>query len=142
MKCCSICKTEKPESEFNKNKYRSDGLQTICRSCSQKRSKKYYKENKEKHKSVIFKRNKSIIKRNTEYVNKIKLNGCVYCEEKEPCCIDFHHIKGKKYPISRLVKQGYSIETIDKEIEKCILVCSNCHRKIHHYGIEAFLVMQ
>lgn len=26
----------------------------------------------------------------------------------------------------------YLIERIEKEIKKCIVVCSNCHRKIHY----------
>jgi len=46
--------------------------------------------------------------------------------------LDFHHIKGKDFTISEKVREGCSLDTIKKEIEKCILVCANCHREIHY----------
>lgn len=43
--------------------------------------------------------------------------------------MDFDHVRGiKKYNIAHMVKLAYSIEAIKKELEKCELVCSNCHR--------------
>ena len=58
---------------------------------------------------------------------------CFYCNENTPCCLDFHHLdKSKKeYSIALAIRAGWSIKRIKTEIEKCIVVCSNCHRKIH-----------
>lgn len=68
--------------------------------------------------------------KNKQLVSSLK-KPCVVCGEDDPVCIDFHHRnpKDKKYAISCM----YSLneEKIRKEIEKCVCVCSNCHRKIH-----------
>ena len=63
---------------------------------------------------------------------KIK-HGCYICGESEPVCLDFHH----KNPNEKRIEVAlgiyrHSIETLQKEIDKCILLCSNCHRKVHH----------
>lgn len=44
---------------------------------------------------------------------------------------DFHHINPdeKEYTISNYM--GYSLERLKKEVEKCILLCANCHRRVH-----------
>jgi len=43
-KHCSNCNKTKPISEFNKNKYKSDGLQGWCRKCQRSHYKNYYNE--------------------------------------------------------------------------------------------------
>jgi predicted HNH restriction endonuclease len=44
--------------------------------------------------------------------------------------LDFHHLRDKSFSIS---KEGYtrSWEKIKAELQKCILVCKNCHAEIH-----------
>ena len=43
--------------------------------------------------------------------------------------MDFDHLSDDKVDaVSRLINQGCSWETLLKEIEKCDLICSNCHR--------------
>lgn len=46
------------------------------------------------------------------------------------CVYDFHHIGEKDENPSRLIANG-NIEKIAKEMEKCILLCANCHRVEH-----------
>ena len=58
--------------------------------------------------------------------------GCCRCGENHAATIDFHHNSGdKEKTISKMVADGYSIERICEELEKCEIVCANCHRKIH-----------
>lgn len=56
---------------------------------------------------------------------KCGYNKCIYA-------LEFHHLNplDKDFSISA---KGYtrSWENVKKEIDKCILVCSNCHREIH-----------
>jgi len=55
------------------------------------------------------------------------------CGENNYACLDFHHNSGNKEKnISRMVNGSSSLQTIQNEMEKCIVVCSNCHRKIHN----------
>ena len=97
--------------------------------------KKYMKEvwypaNKSKHQKMVHRRRQAI----SEYVVEIKNElGCSRCSETEPCCLDFHHIYDNKLiDISKLSRMGWSWKRIDEEIAKCIILCSNCHRKEHH----------
>jgi dsDNA-binding SOS-regulon protein len=60
--------------------------------------------------------------------------SCVRCNEKHPACLDFHHLNGreKDASVSNMISQGFSMETIIKEIGKCIVLCRNCHAKEHY----------
>lgn len=60
--------------------------------------------------------------------------GCKFCPENDPRCLDFHHKdpKSKVKGISTPWMLGGKRERLMKEIKKCILICSNCHRKLTH----------
>jgi transposase-like protein len=69
----------------------------------------------------------------TTWSKKIKainlLGGkCYQCDEDRPWVLDFHHNDSnqKEFEISRIKDYRWSI--IEKEIQKCILLCRNCHR--------------
>ncbi len=97
-------------------------------------SKKFYEENKDKIKSNVKKRNAAQNIRNRAYIKKIKMaSGCIDCGESNYVVLDFDHVKGNKIKnISAMVHQSYSIKTIQKEIDKCEVRCSNCHRVATH----------
>ena len=57
-----------------------------------------------------------------------KASGCVDCGESNPIVLDFDHIRDKKYNISRMIHDGFSWKAIVKEMQKCEVVCANCHR--------------
>jgi hypothetical protein len=70
-----------------------------------------------------------------EYVNGIKKAGkCVKCGESDIACLDFHHVSGKNDNVSDMVRRAVPLRVLKAEIDNCILVCANCHRKIHFYG--------
>jgi hypothetical protein len=55
-------------------------------------------------------------------------------------CIDvleFHHLDPKQKDFG-IANKGYtrSWEKIKKELDKCVMVCANCHREIHAGLIE------
>ena len=54
------------------------------------------------------------------------------CGEDRWYVLDFHHIGDKDFNISQKVQEGCSLDTIKKEIEKCIVLCANCHREVHY----------
>jgi hypothetical protein len=57
---------------------------------------------------------------------------CDRCRESHPGCLDFHHVDEKTMDISRMVNHGFSQESIRAEMETCVVICANCHRKEHH----------
>ena len=61
---------------------------------------------------------------------KSKLS-CSKCGENHPATIDFHHKGKKENQVAQMVHWGYSIDNILKEINKCEVLCANCHRKEH-----------
>ena len=129
-KKCYTCKEIKGKSEFNKNKSRKDGLNSICRSCSQKHSRKYYAENCEYHKIKIKKRKRNQIRKNRKFVFEYLLkNPCVDCGEFDPRVLEFDHTRDKKENVSRLTGGGHCIPTIQEEIDKCEVRCANCHSR-------------
>jgi len=69
-----------------------------------------------------------------ELLHKIKSDiGCKNCGEKDPICLDFHHTgESKKFRISQASAKSMSNEKIKSEIEKCIILCANCHLKEHN----------
>jgi hypothetical protein len=130
LKRCSLCRSDKSITEFNKNKHRKDGLQNVCRKCNRNRSRKYYSDNKEKHKKIVYQIKSSIISRNQIYVWEWLLkNPCVDCGETDIVALEFDHLKDKDKCISKSVANGFSIKRLRKEMDKCEVVCSNCHRK-------------
>lgn len=59
--------------------------------------------------------------------------ACSKCGENHFSCLEFHHQnpKIKDKPVSATISDGWSKERILREIEKCIVLCANCHRKMH-----------
>jgi len=57
------------------------------------------------------------------------LEGCKDCGYKEsPYALQFDHIEdNKKASVSNLIRSDYAWETIKKEMDKCEVVCANCH---------------
>jgi hypothetical protein len=58
---------------------------------------------------------------------------CITCGENDSVCLDFHHknSKEKESSIANMVSEGYSMASIIEEINKCIVLCRNCHAKAH-----------
>lgn len=65
------------------------------------------------------------------FVFKCKASiGCQECPESNPHCLDFHHYEDKERCVSEAVSRGWAIVRLLKEMEKCFVLCANCHRKI------------
>lgn len=132
MKICGTCKEPKFEEDFNKNKSKSDGLNSVCRECSNKRSKKYYSENNEHHKRVVREKNvKNLLINRQKIFDYYKEHPCIDCGETDPIVLEFDHRDDvdKSNNISTLVGSGFGWKRIVEEIEKCDVRCANCHRR-------------
>lgn len=58
--------------------------------------------------------------------------SCIVCGETEKCCLDFHHTRDKDFKIGDGSNVGSKTEqAFMEEIQKCIILCANCHRKLH-----------
>ena len=52
------------------------------------------------------------------------------CGESDLRVLEFHHEGNKEAEVSRLMGRGASLDALKGEIEKCVVLCANCHRKI------------
>ena len=129
-KKCPKCKETKDISLYSKNKNTKDRLQRICKSCTAKQSKKSYLKSPEKYKNRVNKQ----IKKCSDYVDSYKqLHSCKKCGEDRWWVLDFHHAESntKDWNIGELKHTG-KFTQIKKEIEKCVLLCKNCHYDFHY----------
>ena len=60
-------------------------------------------------------------------------NGCIRCGETDPRVLDFHHRdpSQKVMGVSRMVYVAVTEEMLLEEIQKCDVLCANCHRIVH-----------
>lgn len=64
-------------------------------------------------------------------VTKFKEAGCLLCQEKDPCCLDAHHIDETQKNFNISMGQDKTAQEMEEELKKCVCVCANCHRKLH-----------
>lgn len=78
----------------------------------------------------VSKRRKKIKELAIEYKGS-KCQNCGYNKCKD--ALEFHHIDPLEKDFA-IGSKGYtrSWDRVKKELDKCILVCANCHREIHH----------
>lgn len=132
MKKCAKCKADKNESEFSFKNKKKNILHSYCKECKRELDNISYSENKNNRKEKIRKRANDSLINLRQYLNDLKKNkSCIKCGENRWWVLDFHHVNDKEYQISQLVKHG-SLELLKKEVNKCVVLCANCHRDLHH----------
>jgi len=128
-KRCSCCRLDKPKSEFNKS---GSGLQSYCKVCNKERMRQYYQENRQEHIASAISRKLATVEANSRLYQEIKSRSkCSLCPEADPACLDFHHVQDKDKQIADGIRCGWKWSRVVKEMEKCVILCANCHRKLH-----------
>lgn len=94
----------------------------------------YAREHYEKNRDAYIQRAKdhrSVMHgRSREFIYEYLLaHPCVDCGEADPVCLEFDHLRDKEHNISDMMRRGYGVDAIRDEIEKCEVVCANCHRR-------------
>jgi hypothetical protein len=127
MKTCIECKIEQEDECFSLRANRTDRRLT-CKSCTNNVQRLFRQKN---NKQILVKLKEKRIKVK-EYIHKIKQEkGCIICKETEPVCLDFHHLDPNEKEFDLGNGNQSSIKKIDNEIVKCVVLCANCHRKLH-----------
>ena len=131
-KFCSSCGQIKNIDNFYKSSASKSGYQAWCKSCLINTNKYRYKHNPNIKKKT-FEDSFHSGQKMQHICNEIKKKyGCSFCDEREPCVLDFHHVdpNTKEMSVSALASNK-SKERLVNEINRCAVVCSNCHRKLH-----------
>ena len=101
----------------------------------QKWNKEFYRKNRKSEIARVAKRKQGL--RDWLDEHKLKL-ACEVCGENHPACLDFHHrdSKQKDFSVGNIKGHGWGRERVLQEINKCMVVCANCHRKIHSKAVK------
>ena len=127
-KFCSSCQKNKDVKEFSNNSYKPDGLNYYCKICHSLYRKKHYTKNKQKYIAKARKFKQEQIKKFETFKATLK---CKLCPETESACLDFHHLDPKFKERNLSVLRSSSFDKAIEEVKKCVVLCSNCHRKLH-----------
>ena len=130
-KCCSQCKQEKDLSEYRRDRSTKSGYTGYCKVCARRMQKSTYMST---YGDKVKVQNKANRQRNADKIKEYKsTHPCVKCGETDVACLEFHHSDptAKEFTIGNSLQRSWP--KLIAEIEKCIVVCSNCHKK-HHAG--------
>lgn len=158
MPICRKCKTEFPNhmvidgkkrnlknrkyciecSPFgSKNRRKLEEVQTPkCIKCGDENPGNFYTRRGDRYYSYC-KKCTTVVTSERQRKNKkdaVEYKGgrcCICGYDKCDASLDFHHLDpdAKEYTISHF--HGRVIESLKEELDKCILVCRNCHGEIH-----------
>ena len=118
---------------------KTGGVCIICDSSLSGRQRMFcsYKCKMKHHQKTI---NSNLIKKRRDMkIKLIKIKGgeCIKCGySKCVAALHFHHRdpKLKSFGLGCNNILNYSFETVIEEINKCDLLCANCHAEIHSYS--------
>ena len=135
---CSKCNTPKPIEDFRLRNRLTRRRQSYCNDCEKKMGADWYERNKEYQKANAGKHRDEYRQRAREYgwdylsthpcVGPDQ-TGCPY-HETDPHVLEFHHVGNKTNEVSHLIARGAALEVLQAEIRECIVLCSNCHRRL------------
>lgn len=111
---CTSCKNLQDKENFFKHSQTKSGLRlNRCKKCDTE----YHRNRRQRRKKELL-----------EY----KGGKCQICSyDKYWGALEFHHTDPSKKDFEIGDGCRKSLEKLKAEIDKCILVCSNCHKEIH-----------
>ena len=128
IKICSACLLQKGKDEFNR---KGDKLQSKCKECQRAYHRLYYQRNKARFIAKNRRNKNRQRKRLRTILLGVKQRPCQDCGETfHPWVMELDHRDGtiKRAAVANLVSKGCTDARLLEEIEKCDVVCANCHR--------------
>ena len=134
IKKCYRCQQEKEETLFKRNyKKRKDPTEirytNLCSVCDQevfkvwRKGPKQAEYNKKYRERRLERKKRAII---------YKGSKCEHCSlEVHPAAFDFHHLDKTQKDTDPGLMMSCSDEVLFLELDKCVLLCANCHRVEH-----------
>ena len=128
MKICSSCSLAKGLDEFNR---KGRALQSKCKSCQRAYHRLYYQRNKPRFIAKNRRNKNRQRKRLRGLLLEVKRRPCQDCGGAfHPWVMELDHREGtvKEAAVANLVSKGCMDARLLEEIDKCDVVCANCHR--------------
>ena len=115
-KICTKCGKELPITQFNWRDKAKGTRRSECKYCHSAYMKQKYQQKK-------------------QIVQDLKSQyTCAKCGDSRGYVLDFHHIDPdkKEQTVARMTSNNYQLNKVYNEIQKCIVLCANCHREFHY----------
>ncbi len=130
-KQCPECCKFKCFDAFNKADSKTGKLNSTCKTCQSKYHKKLAKRKKKddpKYRKTLESLAGLRLERKTKAI-RYKGGFCIGCKVKECAAVmEFHHVMAKDHHFNWQNNFKRNL----REVDKCVLLCCSCHRKVHH----------
>lgn len=114
FKVCNLCKKSLEVNSDNFYILKNHSFHSYCKKCNN---------------ALTIKRQQNLKQEAVNY----KGGKCQHCGyDKYIGALDFHHTNPSEKDFSFSSYKNYILESIKKELDKCVLLCSNCHREEHY----------
>jgi hypothetical protein len=126
---CSRCRELKPRSAFTLRGSSGGRPDTYCRPCRSEYGKEHYAANRALYIEKARARKRDQLRTRVEFlIEYFASHPCADCGEGDPVVLEFDHLSDKEFNVSYGIN-NMSWCSVLAEMEKCEVVCANCHRR-------------
>lgn len=128
IKACTKCGRELPLEEFAFKNKEKGTRHSWCKGCKNEYTVHHYNRNLDKYLAKAHNHKDKI----RGFIRTLKeQNPCMDCKQYFPYYVmDFDHKGDKQFNVSRMF--NLALNRVIAEIDKCDIVCANCHRVRTH----------
>jgi hypothetical protein len=128
LRRCGRCRQEKSVDDFAW-RYIERGLRdNYCRPCRSAYKKEHYSKHRDRYISNARDRRTRVKDERVRFlVDYLREHPCVDCGEEDVVVLEFDHLRDKSFGVSSGLLRNWG--EVLAEIEKCEVVCANCHRR-------------
>jgi hypothetical protein len=131
LRKCGRCGELKLLSEFAWRRKRREQRDNMCRPCRSAYHREHYLANRQRYIDQARDRKQALRLERTAYLLEyFTTHPCTDCGEADPVVLEFDHLDSelKSFDIGQSLSYR-NWPSILEEIEKCEVVCANCHRR-------------
>lgn len=129
MKRCAMCGETKPADDFMWNRKAEGKRDSYCRPCRATYKRAHYAANKQRCIDNANAWNAKLYEKRVAWLLEyFETHPCVDCGETDPAVLEFDHLRDKLFNVGEGIRyKGWA--SVIAEIDKCEVVCANCHRR-------------
>ena len=129
LRRCGRCGELKPVDDFAWRRRGRGQRDSFCRPCRSAYGRAHYLANKQRYVDQAREQKRKVTRERTAYlIEFFRTHVCADCGEADPVVLEFDHLRDKRFNIGSAVPYR-NWDSILAEIEKCEVVCANCHRR-------------
>lgn len=122
LRRCGRCQRDLPLTSFNRHR---SGHQWWCRDCFHA----YFQVRAEGHRRGVRLARQIRRDRARAFASDyLQTHHCSDCGECDSDVLEFHHVQEKRRNVADMVRLGASVRALQHELDKCLVLCANCHR--------------